>query len=502
MQNLVKIQEELKNVPLQAVMSYVDGRNPMVPPYLALTELNRRKQIQQSSQAQQQPQATVKDQVQQQAGIMALQNQRAQQGMENMQQTAGRVPQPGAVPMNAPVQAQPAQMPVVKAAGGGLMRMPMRSDMFKANSYAGGGIVAFSGGGDTMGGFSYEDNSDMVPTVPDSDLSDEEKLEYLRKNGRLGIPQVKDLQEGKVTINELYNKAYRPSSVSVTKPAAAPAAPAANPSSAPPAPAVNPNAPKPNNLGGYGPLMSMKPRSTSLQDIFKEQQEANKLAGVLSPEQRYSKSDEMLKKLNEQMMQQRGQQGIEALAAAMARGSKGRRTSDALAGFGEGYFETAGKQRELNNKQDEAFATLERAKEKEADAIRRGDSAAIIKTKGEREKAEFDLNKTKAEIQYRQESVENKGDVAQERLDLEKEKALMKEFGYQSLIMQQTTLENRLRKDPNDAKAKQELDRIKLEIDKKRKEAGLSGRSGAPAASSAPQGKLVQNKDGSYSYQR
>ena len=492
MQNLVKIQEELKNVPLQAVMSYVDGRNPMVPPYLALTELNRRKQIQQSSQAQQQPQATVKDQVQQQAGIMALQNQRAQQGMENMQQTAGRVPQPGAVPMNAPVQAQPAQMPVVKAAGGGLMQVPMRSDMFKADSYAGGGIVAFKRGG----GAEEEEEEDYED--PLARLSGVDK--YSRAIDELRRTTPKEQNYYQKTLG------YKPERVEpAATPAAAPAAPVVNPNAPaanPNAPAVNPNAPKPNNLGGYGPLMSMKPRSTSLQDIFKEQQEANKLAGVLSPEQRYSKSDEMLKKLNEQMMQQRGQQGIEALAAAMARGSKGRRTSDALAGFGEGYFETAGKQRELNNKQDEAFATLERAKEKEADAIRRGDSAAIIKTKGEREKAELDLNKTKAEIQYRQESVENKGDVAQERLDLEKEKALMKEFGYQSLIMQQTTLENRLRKDPNDAKAKQELDRIKLEIDKKRKEAGLSGRSGAPAASSAPQGKLVQNKDGSYSYQR
>jgi hypothetical protein len=246
----------------------------------------------------------------------------------------------------------------------------------------------------------------------------------------------------------------------------------------------------------------MKPRSTSLEDIFKEQQAADKLTGVVSPEQRYSKSDEMLKKLNEQMMQQRGQQGIEAIAAGMIRGGKGKKWYDALGGYGEGYFETAGKQRELNNKQDEAFATLERTKEKEADAIRRGDSDAIIKTKREREKAEFELGKAKAEVQYRQESVADKGDIAQERLDIEKEKGLAKDFGYQSLVMKQTTLENKLRKDPNDTKAKLELDKVKEDIAKKRAAAGLSNKSGAPAASSAPQGKLVQNKDGSYSYQR
>ena len=46
MYNLIKIQDELKSLPSQAIMAYANGQNPQVPPYLALAELNRRKQVQ------------------------------------------------------------------------------------------------------------------------------------------------------------------------------------------------------------------------------------------------------------------------------------------------------------------------------------------------------------------------------------------------------------------------------------------------------------------------
>jgi hypothetical protein len=185
----------------------------------------------------------------------------------------------------------------------------------------------------------------------------------------------------------------------------------------------------------------------------------------------------------------------------MGEGAQKRKWWEASGAFGGAQGKFRRSQDALYNKQDEAFADLERTKEKEEDAIRRGNAKEIGVAKREREKAEFDLNKAKAEVQYRQESVADKGDVAQQRIDNEKEKELLKDFGYQSLIMNKTTAERRLRKDPNDQKAKQELALIELEIDKKRREAGLSGRSGAPAGNAA-QGKLVKNADGTYSYAR
>lgn len=62
--NLFELQEQLKGLPMQAVMSYANGGNPQVPPYIALTELNRRKQMETAAAAMKpQPQGTVADQV-------------------------------------------------------------------------------------------------------------------------------------------------------------------------------------------------------------------------------------------------------------------------------------------------------------------------------------------------------------------------------------------------------------------------------------------------------
>jgi hypothetical protein len=89
MANLIQIQEQLKGMPIQALMSYAQGANPDVPPYVALSELSRRKSMMQSGQAQGQgqaqqgPQPTIKDQIVQQTGLMSALQQR-QQGMQQM----------------------------------------------------------------------------------------------------------------------------------------------------------------------------------------------------------------------------------------------------------------------------------------------------------------------------------------------------------------------------------------------------------------------------------
>jgi len=444
MQNLVKIQEELKNVPLQAVMSYVDGRNPMVPPYLALTELNRRKQIQQSAQAQQQPQTTVKDQVQQQAGIMALQNQRAQQGMENMQQNAGRVPQPGAVPMNAPVQAEPAQMPTVKAAGGGLMGLPTPG-MFQSKNFAGGGIVAFAG----------KDGS----SVEDKELSEEAKKELEKIRARTesiksgfgelikldnlnpltsGIRAYKqfiadpinrftsepaNIQAEKFRGNKPYSYKATPEDKTNYKQEVAlakandvseaerlanfDAATASFEKERAPkvvapatvaevdASAVKPSVVKPPVGDNKGIATVVPPKK----DIY--EQEADRLAQL---KERFgvrdnvsSTSDQMIADLRKSIDEQRGQQGIEAIAAAMERGSKGKKTFEAMAGFGSGYFETTGKQRDLNNKQDEAFINLQTARENEDNARRRGDVKAVQEAVEKTRKAEIDVKNAESQ---------------------------------------------------------------------------------------------------------
>jgi hypothetical protein len=148
--NLVQINERLKDLPMQVVQQYANGMNPEVPPYLALGELQRRelsqKQMATAQGAQQGPQPSVKEQVEQKAGLMALQQMQQQQMAQQQAQPQGPMPAPAGVP-------QPQQQPEAMMARGGLAGIPVRRDMFE---YARGGIIAFANGGDTMGTPSFE----------------------------------------------------------------------------------------------------------------------------------------------------------------------------------------------------------------------------------------------------------------------------------------------------------------------------------------------------------
>lgn len=115
--NLIQIQERLKELPLQAVMAYANGMNPEVPPYVALSELERRKRMDQMTQPAQMPQGTVKDKIEQQVGLAEQQKQQQQAAMQQMMTAA----------------AQPRGLPAA----------PVPAQMFSA---AGGGIVAFAEG--------------------------------------------------------------------------------------------------------------------------------------------------------------------------------------------------------------------------------------------------------------------------------------------------------------------------------------------------------------------
>jgi hypothetical protein len=143
--NLVQISESLKGLPEPLVRQYSNGMNPeMVPPYVALGELQRRelaeKKMMTARGAAQGPQPSVKDQIEQKAGLMALQQMQQQKMAQQASQPRGPMPAPENVP-------QPQDQPEapMMAASGGLARIPVRSDMFE---YAGGGIVAFAGGGE------------------------------------------------------------------------------------------------------------------------------------------------------------------------------------------------------------------------------------------------------------------------------------------------------------------------------------------------------------------
>jgi len=142
--NLIQVQDRLKDMPTQAIMSYANGSNPDVPPYLALGELNRRKQMEQKHA--EAPQGTVKDQIEQSVKLAQAQKAAQAQGQQKMTEAMGsqQTPVPGGTP-------QPQEQPE-----SGIAQLPTGPMNFRD-----GGIVSFA------------DNQDQP--VDQNMLSDEEK---------------------------------------------------------------------------------------------------------------------------------------------------------------------------------------------------------------------------------------------------------------------------------------------------------------------------------------
>jgi hypothetical protein len=126
--NIIKLQNELRGVPDDALIGYVQNPTGHVPSYLALSELQRRKDMREKYQAQQTPQSSVADDLEQQA-------QPQPQGI------AAMVPQ---------------QTPVAES---GVAGLPVPDQMFSGQGMAAGGIVAFADGGEA------EMNLDRLPTL-------------------------------------------------------------------------------------------------------------------------------------------------------------------------------------------------------------------------------------------------------------------------------------------------------------------------------------------------
>lgn len=140
--NLVQINERLKEMPIQAVQQYANGTNPEVPPYLALGEIQRREKLKQqmaTQGGQQGPQPSVKEQLEQKAGLMGLQQAQMQQQQQQMMQ-----PKPGPVPAGVPQPQPQPQTEEAMMASGGVASLPVRKGMYE---FANGGIIAFEEGG-------------------------------------------------------------------------------------------------------------------------------------------------------------------------------------------------------------------------------------------------------------------------------------------------------------------------------------------------------------------
>lgn len=168
--NLVEVQTALQSpsVQLADLMKYANGSSAEVPAYLALGELNRRKQLEATNTAFNAKPPTVKDQLTN--APPAVNPTAAPTGIAptGAPQLASAVAAPprmnvAAAPANQVNPIAPPQM----AAEGGLLSIPT-PHMFKQESYANGGIVAFSG----------KDDSFVEPNAYQKEMQD--KMEKLK----------------------------------------------------------------------------------------------------------------------------------------------------------------------------------------------------------------------------------------------------------------------------------------------------------------------------------
>lgn len=117
--NIVKLQNQLKSVPVETLIKYVQGANPEIPSYLALAEIKNRKEMEQryAAQSQKAPEKSVAEDL----------TQAPTSGLEML----AKNPQlsPGA------------------PSSQGVADLPVPDDMYQEDSFAAGGIVAFADGG-------------------------------------------------------------------------------------------------------------------------------------------------------------------------------------------------------------------------------------------------------------------------------------------------------------------------------------------------------------------
>jgi hypothetical protein len=165
-------------MPTPVLMGYANGQNPQVPPYIALGELNRRKQMEQ--QPAQPPQGSVKEQIEQ-----SLMQPQQLPGLAAQGVPVPQPPQPQGIPAQMPRQMAGAapQQPPTRMAAGGLASVPMRRDMF---NYAPGGIIAFNG----------EDGDQLV----------EERGQKILEGIRDGVGETRTAPEKQLSVSAMANK--------------------------------------------------------------------------------------------------------------------------------------------------------------------------------------------------------------------------------------------------------------------------------------------------------
>jgi hypothetical protein len=434
--NLIETQQALKGLPLPDVLKYANGNNPTVPSYLALSELQRRKQIEDTSAAFYGQPPTVKEQIE--SGLTALpQGQvnptQAPQGvnptaMPPQLAPSPNMPPPMVNPTAAPAGMQPNAAPPRMMAEGGLSNLPL-PHMFRQTSYADGGIVYF---GDPAKNPNEEQLTQaeideakkpyvgyrLPPRVagqPPKEYKESNFFSNLANRvGEFLVPSTYAVDKPRMTMGE--NLGATDASLGAAgvaevankekvKPTAVPANPnkqASNTSSAlitPPATAKPPAMAEFKSKFDAGDMSTVQ----SPEDIYKQQQKIRALTGV--SEDPLAQARERTAKLEAKYAKDSEDDARDGLMSIL-RGYAKAGSEKPERGFG--YAAASGSEsaakfdkeiKELRNNQMKEITTIKNLQDKEDDARKRGDAKGIEEAISAQKKAKMDLYKLQNEEQ-------------------------------------------------------------------------------------------------------
>lgn len=401
--NLIQVQEHLKDMPMRDVMEYANGKNPQVPPYLALGELNRRKQMQQPTAIA--PDSSVKERLEKELTGQAtdlMQAGAARQAQSNEAMQQGIMAQPQPVPEGTPQPPQPEEeMP--QMAGGGLTALPV-DNMFKFAE--GGGIVAFAAGDAVVDEFSAANQEIYNQQVEQNRLRNEES-QRLKSQKEL-IEKIKFLETAAPEVAERLKReraselpqaavapakqgiAYDPATATRRSDFPPPMAVAASPAVGIPAGKM-PGAPtfKAPDVDAYKTALAEFKKANpgavgaefqTLMDKISRQDEEDR--GKFSDREKRRSQSDFFQSLIDAGEATRGQKGLGALFGGYGRSSS---ASQAAAD------ERANAQVKLRREQDLGMAKMRAELEAARRAEARGDFDSAFKHKQEAEKIGLDL---------------------------------------------------------------------------------------------------------------
>lgn len=386
MYNLIQVQDAIKTVPLKDVMDYANGKNPQVPSYLALAELNRRKQLQETAESFYGEPGTLKEQIETSLT-------RAPEGMDPTQTPPGQIDitrtPPQLAPSLAPVQQTAApQMvnptaPPMLAARGGLMRSPdiargvasIPISQFKRRNYAGGGIVAFAG---PEGSFVEEDEDYLRREQQRMLAGSRDIVDMLglalpvsERRPTRNLLQANYSNEGRAYKSDSNAPRVTPSPLNI--PQKQESATSSGQIKKPPS--VSPPPPETEQKSSIATRMgSPLPTKDEISKAFEYQRELRRLAGV--SDDPYAESKRRYERIEQEREARREEEPMKEIMAMLRAYGSAPPEQGWWGGLREASKAGAAMEkehRELRDKQDMEMAKLYETMAKEEDARRRGD---------------------------------------------------------------------------------------------------------------------------------